>query len=85
MFDTAYCKGKQTWCQVFFTYCEEDRRHGGRGETRRSAKRVEGKTSPEELVVVAHAACSPMARSHLLGEAAKPPENAELSVAATPA
>jgi organic hydroperoxide reductase OsmC/OhrA len=83
MFDTTYCKGRQTWCQVFFTYYGGDRRHEGRGETRSSAQRVEGKASPEELVAAAHAACSSMALSHLLGETARPPENVELSVAAT--
>ena len=34
----------------------------------------EGRTSPEELVAAAHAACYAMAFSHVLGEAGSPPE-----------
>ncbi len=34
----------------------------------------EGRTSPEELVAAAHAACYAMAFSHALGEAGSPPE-----------
>jgi osmotically inducible protein OsmC len=40
----------------------------------------EGRTSPEELVAAAHAACYAMALSHTLGEAGSPP--AELRVTA---
>jgi osmotically inducible protein OsmC len=41
----------------------------------------EGRTSPEELVAAAHAACYAMAFSHVLGEAGTPPER--LHVTAT--
>jgi osmotically inducible protein OsmC len=37
-------------------------------------KRAAGKTSPEELLAAAHAACYSMALSHELGEAGTPPE-----------
>jgi lipoyl-dependent peroxiredoxin len=40
-----------------------------------------GKTSPEELIAAAHAACFSMALSHALGQAGTAPEN--LSVTAT--
>jgi len=45
--------------------------------------RSEGKTSPEELVAAAHAACYSMALSHTLGEAGTPPEKLETSVTVT--
>ncbi len=45
--------------------------------------RSEGKTSPEELVAAAHAACYSMALSHILGEAGTPPEKLETSVTVT--
>jgi osmotically inducible protein OsmC len=45
--------------------------------------RSEGKTSPEELVAAAHAACYSMALSHVLGEAGTPPEKLETSVTVT--
>ena len=45
--------------------------------------RSEGKTSPEELVAAAHAACYCMALSHALGEAGTPPEKLETSVTVT--
>ena len=38
-----------------------------------------GKTSPEELIAAAHAACYCMAFSHELGEAGFPPEHLEAS------
>jgi osmotically inducible protein OsmC len=41
----------------------------------------EGRTSPEELVAAAHAACYAMAFSHVLGEAGTPPDR--LHVTAT--
>jgi osmotically inducible protein OsmC len=43
-------------------------------------ERSNGKTSPEELVAAAHAACYSMALSHVLGEAGTPPEKLEPSV-----
>jgi osmotically inducible protein OsmC len=45
--------------------------------------RAEGKTSPEELVAAAQAACYSMALSHILGEAGTPPEKLETSVTVT--
>jgi osmotically inducible protein OsmC len=42
-------------------------------------KRAAGKTSPEELLAAAHAACYCMALSHELGEAGTPPERLEAS------
>lgn len=46
-------------------------------------ERSNGKTSPEELVAAAHAACYCMALSHILGEAGTPPEKLETSVTVT--
>jgi osmotically inducible protein OsmC len=46
-------------------------------------ERSNGKTSPEELVAAAHAACYSMALSHALGEAGTPPEKLETSVTVT--
>ena len=46
-------------------------------------ERSNGKTSPEELVAAAHAACYCMALSHTLGEAGTPPERLETSVEVT--
>jgi osmotically inducible protein OsmC len=46
-------------------------------------ERSNGKTSPEELVAAAHAACYCMALSHTLGEAGAPPERLETSVEVT--
>jgi osmotically inducible protein OsmC len=40
-------------------------------------KRAAGKTSPEELLAAAHAACYSMALSHELGEAGTPPDRLE--------
>ncbi len=42
-------------------------------------ERSEGKTSPEELIAAAHAACYSMALSHGLGEAGNPPEHLDVS------
>ena len=39
----------------------------------------EGRTSPEELLAAAHAACYAMAFSHVLGEAGTPPERVDVS------
>lgn len=43
--------------------------------------RVDGKTSPEELLATAHASCYCMALAHGLGEAGNPPD--ELTTTAT--
>jgi osmotically inducible protein OsmC len=40
-------------------------------------KRAAGKTSPEELLAAAHAACFCMGLSHELGEAGTPPDSLE--------
>ena len=45
--------------------------------------RSAGKTSPEELLAAAHAACFSMALSHALSEAGHPPERLEVSAEAT--
>ena len=45
--------------------------------------RSEGKTSPEELVAAAHAACYCMALSHILGEQGHAPEKLEASATVT--
>ncbi|MBV8942147.1 MAG: OsmC family peroxiredoxin [Solirubrobacterales bacterium] len=45
--------------------------------------RSEGKTSPEELIAAAHAACFSMALSHGLSEAGNPPEQLEVSARVT--
>ncbi|HEV8634477.1 MAG TPA: OsmC family peroxiredoxin [Chloroflexota bacterium] len=44
-------------------------------------ERPDGKTSPEELIAMAHASCYAMALSHTLAEAGSPPER--LHVTAT--
>ena len=46
-------------------------------------ERSNGKTSPEELVAAAHAACYSMALSHALSEAGTPPQKLETSVTVT--
>jgi osmotically inducible protein OsmC len=46
-------------------------------------ERSNGKTSPEELVAAAHAACYSMALSHSLSEAGTPPTKLETSVTVT--
>ena len=43
----------------------------------------DGKTSPEELLAAAHAACFSMALSHTLGEAGNAPERLEVTATAT--
>jgi lipoyl-dependent peroxiredoxin len=45
--------------------------------------RSAGKTSPEELIAAAHAACYAMAFSHTLAEAGHTPERVEVSATAT--
>jgi lipoyl-dependent peroxiredoxin len=45
--------------------------------------RSAGKTSPEELIAAAHAACYAMAFSHALAEGGHPPEHVEVSAKAT--
>jgi len=45
------------------------------------AEDPEGRTSPEELIAAAHAACFSMALSHALAQAGTPPE--QLSTSAT--
>ncbi len=42
-----------------------------------------GKTSPEELIAAAHAACFAMALSHALAQAGHPPEQLETSATIT--
>ena len=42
-------------------------------------ERSEGRTSPEELVAVAHASCYAMALSHVLAEAGSPPDRLAVS------
>jgi osmotically inducible protein OsmC len=42
-----------------------------------------GKTSPEELIAAAHAACFSMALSHLLAQQGQPPDALETSAVAT--
>jgi osmotically inducible protein OsmC len=50
---------------------------------RNRAEAKEGKTSPEELLAAAHAACFSMALSHTLGQAGNPPEKLEVTATAT--
>jgi lipoyl-dependent peroxiredoxin len=47
------------------------------------AEDAQGKTSPEELIAAAHAACFAMALSHALAEAGSPPERLETSATVT--
>jgi lipoyl-dependent peroxiredoxin len=47
----------------------------------RTEDATEGKTSPEELIAAAHAACFSMALSHALAQAGSPPD--ELATSAT--
>lgn len=47
------------------------------------AEDAQGKTSPEELLAAAHAACFSMALSHALAEAGSPPERLETSATVT--
>jgi osmotically inducible protein OsmC len=47
------------------------------------AESPEGRTSPEELIAAAHAACFAMALAHALAEAGNPPERLETSATVT--
>jgi lipoyl-dependent peroxiredoxin len=47
------------------------------------AESPEGRTSPEELIAAAHAACFAMALSHALAQAGNPPERLETSATVT--
>jgi osmotically inducible protein OsmC len=47
------------------------------------AEEPEGRTSPEELIAAAHAACFSMALSHGLSQAGSPPERLETSATVT--
>ncbi len=47
------------------------------------AEDSDGRTSPEELIAAAHAACFSMALSHALAEAGSPPELLEASATVT--
>ena len=47
------------------------------------AESPEGRTSPEELIAAAHAACFAMALSHALAEAGNPPERLDTSATIT--
>jgi osmotically inducible protein OsmC len=47
------------------------------------AESPEGRTSPEELIAAAHAACFSMALSHALAQAGNPPERLETSATVT--
>ncbi|MBA2357645.1 MAG: OsmC family peroxiredoxin [Actinobacteria bacterium] len=49
----------------------------------RSEDKSQGKTSPEELLAAAHAACFSMALSHALGQAGTPPERLRVSARST--
>jgi osmotically inducible protein OsmC len=46
-------------------------------------ERSDGKTSPEELIAAAHAACFSMALSHGLAESGHPPERLDVSATVT--
>ncbi|HKH29528.1 MAG TPA: OsmC family peroxiredoxin [Gaiellaceae bacterium] len=47
------------------------------------AESSDGRTSPEELIAAAHAACFAMALSHALAQAGNPPERLETSATVT--
>jgi lipoyl-dependent peroxiredoxin len=49
----------------------------------RSEPEASGRTSPEELIAAAHAACFSMALSHGLAEAGTPPERLQVSATST--
>ena len=49
----------------------------------RSEEASGGKTSPEELIAAAHAACVSMALAHALAQAGTPPEQLQSSAAVT--
>jgi osmotically inducible protein OsmC len=46
-------------------------------------ERSDGRTSPEELIAMAHASCYAMALSHTLNEAGTPPQRLEVSSTVT--
>ena len=46
-------------------------------------ERADGKTSPEELVAAAHAACFSMALAHTLAQAGNPPEHLDVEAKVT--
>src|ERR671931_363382 len=46
-------------------------------------ERSDGRTSPEELIAMAHASCYAMALSHTLNEAGTPPERLQVSSVVT--
>ncbi len=46
-------------------------------------ERSDGRTSPEELIAMAHASCYAMALSHTLNEAGTPPERLQVSAVVT--
>ena len=47
------------------------------------AEESDGRTSPEELIAAAHAACFSMALSHALAQAGSPPDRLETSATVT--
>ncbi len=47
------------------------------------AEEPNGRTSPEELIAAAHAACFSMALSHALAQAGTPPQSLDTSAAVT--
>jgi osmotically inducible protein OsmC len=47
------------------------------------AEESEGRTSPEELIAAAHAACFSMALSHALAQGGSPPDRLETSATVT--
>jgi osmotically inducible protein OsmC len=49
----------------------------------RSEEQTGGRTSPEELIAAAHAACFRMALSHGLAQAGTPPERLQVSATST--
>jgi len=46
-------------------------------------ERSDGRTSPEELIAMAHASCYAMALSHTLNQAGTPPERLQVSAVVT--
>jgi osmotically inducible protein OsmC len=46
-------------------------------------ERSDGRTSPEELIAMAHASCYAMALSHALNEAGTPPQRLQVSAVVT--
>ena len=60
-----------------------DRRPRGDVGVALRARRRSGRTSPEELIAAAHAACFCMALSHGLAEAGNPPEKLDVTATRT--